>query len=103
MAVVHQAGAPAPGHRRLAHAATALWLQPLPGVAKKLPLGDISPSWAFWVDVFVGRQGEIAFTGVTPTQPSELYYMRSANDAPRRLTDFNHQIASLALGKAEKL
>jgi len=82
--------------------ATSLWLQPLAGVAKKLPLGNISPSWAFWVDVFVGRKGEIAFTGATPTQPSELYYMGSANDAPRRLTDFNHEIASLALGKAEK-
>jgi len=54
----------------------------------------------FWVDAFVGRNGEIAFTGSTPTQPSELYYMASANDTPRRLTDFNHEIASLALGKA---
>ncbi len=82
---------------------TSLWLQPLGGTGKKLPLGDISPSWSFWVDAFVGRKGEIAFTGSTPTQPSELYYMASANDAPRRLTDFNHEIASLALGKAERL
>ncbi|HEV1996251.1 MAG TPA: S9 family peptidase [Candidatus Acidoferrum sp.] len=81
---------------------TSLWLQPLAGAAKKLPLGDISPSWSFWVDAFVGRKGEIAFTGSTPAQPSELYYMASASDAPRRLTDFNHEIASLALGKAEK-
>jgi dipeptidyl aminopeptidase/acylaminoacyl peptidase len=56
----------------------------------------------FWVDAFVGRKGEIAFTGSTPTQPSELYYMAPANDKPRRLTDFNHEIASLALGKAER-
>ncbi len=81
---------------------TALWLQPLAGTAKKLRLGDISPTWSFWVDAFVGRKGEIAFTGSTPTQSSELYYMASANDTPRRLTDFNHEIASLALGKAEK-
>ena len=81
---------------------TSLWLQPLVGAAKKLQLGDISPSWLFWVDAFVGRKGEIAFTGSTPTQPSELYYLSSANDTPRRLTDFNHEIASLALGKAEK-
>src|SRR6266849_8102810 len=33
---------------------TALWVQPLHGPAKKLPLGDISPSWSFWVDAFVG-------------------------------------------------
>ena len=81
---------------------TAFWLQPLAGAAKKLPLGDVSPSWLFWVDAFVGHKGQIAFTGLTPTQPSELYYMASANDPPRRLTDFNHEIASLALGKAER-
>ncbi len=81
----------------------SLWLQPLNGTAKKLPLAGISPSWAFWVDAFVGRKGEIAFTGSSPTQPSELYYMASANDTPKRLTDFNHEIAALNLGKAEKI
>ena len=81
---------------------TSLWVQPLAGAAKKLPLGDISPSWLFWVDAFVGRKGEIAFTGSTPTQPSELYYIAPANEKPRRLTDFNREIASLALGKAER-
>jgi dipeptidyl aminopeptidase/acylaminoacyl peptidase len=81
---------------------TSLWLQPLAGASKKLPLGDISPSWTFWVDAFVGRKGQIAFTGLTPTQPPELYYMASPSDAPRRLTDFNHEIASLTLGKAER-
>jgi dipeptidyl aminopeptidase/acylaminoacyl peptidase len=82
---------------------TSLWLQPLSGSPKKLPLGDISVSWAFWVDAFVGRKGEIAFTGSTPSHPSELYYMASANDAPKRLTNFNNEIASLALGKSEKI
>jgi dipeptidyl aminopeptidase/acylaminoacyl peptidase len=81
---------------------TSLWLQPLSGAAKKLALGDISPSWGFWVDAFVGRKGEIVFTGSTPTQPSELYYVASANDAPKRLTNFNHDIAALALGKTER-
>jgi dipeptidyl aminopeptidase/acylaminoacyl peptidase len=82
---------------------TSLWLQPLSGSPKKLPLGDISPSWAFWVDAFVGRKGEIAFTGSTPSHPSELYYMGSASDTPRRLTNFNDGIAALALGKSEKI
>ncbi|MBV9886686.1 MAG: S9 family peptidase, partial [Acidobacteria bacterium] len=83
----------------------SMWLQPLAANAqpKKLNLGDISPAWAFWVDAFVGRKGEIAFTGSTPTQPSELYYMASANDTPRRLTNFNANIAALKLGKAEKI
>jgi dipeptidyl aminopeptidase/acylaminoacyl peptidase len=84
---------------------TSMWLQPLAANAqpKKLNLGDVSPAWAFWVDAFVGRKGEIAFTGSSPTQPSELYYMASANDTPRRLTNFNANIAALKLGKAEKL
>ncbi|HEY2820073.1 MAG TPA: prolyl oligopeptidase family serine peptidase [Candidatus Acidoferrum sp.] len=89
---------------------TSMWLQPLgasnananAAAPKKLNLGDVSPSWAFWVDAFVGRKGEIAFTGSSPTQPSELYYMASANDSPRRLTNFNANIAALKLGEAEK-
>jgi dipeptidyl aminopeptidase/acylaminoacyl peptidase len=82
---------------------TSLWLQPLNGPAKKLALGDISPSWLFWIDAFVGQKGEIAFTGSTPRHPSELYYMASPDSAPKRLTDFNHEVASFALGKSERL
>ena len=81
---------------------TSLWLQPLSGAAKKLNLGEICPTWLFWIDAFVGRKGDIAFTGISPTQPSELYYMASANDAPRRLTNFNKDVAALHLGKAER-
>jgi dipeptidyl aminopeptidase/acylaminoacyl peptidase len=81
---------------------TSLWLQPLNGAPKKLALGDVNPTWAFWIDAFVGRKGEIAFTGATPTQPSELYYMPSANEAPKRLTNFNQTIAALNQGKTER-
>jgi len=80
----------------------SLWLQPLSGAAKKLPLGDISPSWSFWVDAAVGHNGEIAFAGSTPNRPVELYYMPTASDPPKRLTNFNQDIASLALGKTER-
>jgi dipeptidyl aminopeptidase/acylaminoacyl peptidase len=80
---------------------TSLWLQPLNGAPKKLAIGDVNPTWLFWIDAFVGRKGEIAFTGSTPTQPSELYYMASANDAPKRLTNFNQAIAALNQGKVE--
>jgi len=79
-----------------------LWLQPVGGAAKKLALGDVSPSWSFWVDASVGRNGEIAFSGSTPGQPSELYYMASADTAPKRLTNFNAEVAGLALGKTER-
>ena len=83
-------------------AQVALWLQPLGGTAKKLPLGDISPSWSFWVDAAVGRTGEIAFAGSTPNQPSELYYMATPNDSPKRLTNYNQEVAALALGRTER-
>ena len=79
-----------------------LWLQPLGGAVKKLPLGDVSPGWSFWVDVAVGRNGEIVLAGRTPNQPSELYFMASPSDPPKRLTNFNQEIASLALGKTER-
>jgi len=82
----------------------SMWLQPVSGgAAKKLALGEVNPSWGFWVDAFVGRKGEIALTGSTPKQPSELYYMASANETPKRLTDFNHDIAALNLGKMERI
>jgi dipeptidyl aminopeptidase/acylaminoacyl peptidase len=79
-----------------------LWIQPIGGTAKKLALGDVSPAWSFWVDASVGRNGEIAFSGSTPGQPSELYYMASTDEAPKRLTNFNAEVAGLALGKTER-
>jgi dipeptidyl aminopeptidase/acylaminoacyl peptidase len=82
---------------------TSLWLHPLNGAPKKLTLGDVNPTWSFWIDAFVGRKGEIAFTGSSPTQPSELYYMASPNDTPKRLTNFNKDIAALHQGKVETL
>jgi dipeptidyl aminopeptidase/acylaminoacyl peptidase len=81
---------------------TSLWQQPLNGAPKKLNLGDLCPTWLFWIDAYVGRKGDIAFTAISPTQPSELYYMASANDTPKRLTNFNKDIAALHLSKAER-
>ncbi len=80
----------------------ALWLQPFGDAARRLPLGEVSPSWSFWVDVTVGRKGEITFAGSTANEPSELYYMATADDPPRRLTNFNQEMASLALGRTER-
>ncbi len=79
----------------------ALWLQPLEGRAHKLDLGDVDPAWLFWIDMSVGKNGAIALAGNTPTDPNEIYYMASPDSAPRRLTDFNREIASLDLGRAE--
>jgi dipeptidyl aminopeptidase/acylaminoacyl peptidase len=80
----------------------AMWLQPLKGKARKLSLGDVNPAWSFWIDAAVGPKGEIAFAGSTASHPSELYYMPSPSDTPKRLTNFNQQIAELQLGKVDR-
>ena len=77
----------------------ALWIQPLDGKAKNVDLGDTMPYWDFSVDV--GKNGSIAFTGTTPNQPAELYYLSSPDAKPRRLTDFNHETATLDLGRVD--
>lgn len=80
----------------------SLWLQPLKGKARKLSLGGVNPAWLFWIDADVGPEGEIAFPGSTASHPSELYYMPSSADLPRRLTNFNQQVAALQLGKVDR-
>jgi dipeptidyl aminopeptidase/acylaminoacyl peptidase len=81
----------------------SLWLQPLNGAARRLDLGLISPSFAYWVDVSLGQDGAIAFTGSEPQHPTELYYLASPSAPPRRLTDFNGEVAALALGTVETI
>jgi dipeptidyl aminopeptidase/acylaminoacyl peptidase len=79
-----------------------LWVQPLDGgVARRIPLGKICPASSFWVDVTVGRNGEIVFAGSEPQRPGELYYLSTAAGPVKRLTNFNDAIASLQLGKTE--
>jgi dipeptidyl aminopeptidase/acylaminoacyl peptidase len=80
---------------------TAIWIQPLEGDARKIDLRDANPAWDYWVDATVGKDGSIAFAGSTPTQPTELYYLASPDAKPRRLTDFNHEIATLDLGRTD--
>jgi len=79
----------------------SLWVQPLDGPARKIDLGDLSPSSSFFVDMTVGRDGALAFTASSPTSPTELYYMSSITGPVKRLTNVNTGIASLPLGRAE--
>jgi dipeptidyl aminopeptidase/acylaminoacyl peptidase len=81
----------------------ALWLQPLDGPARRLDLGAVNPSWEFSIDATVGKNGSIAFAGSEVHRPTELYYLASPTAAPRRLTDFNHEVASYDLGKMEAI
>ncbi|MDQ6823910.1 MAG: prolyl oligopeptidase family serine peptidase, partial [Candidatus Eremiobacteraeota bacterium] len=80
-----------------------VWLQPLGGEPHRLDLGVVDPYWDNWTDITVGKDGAIAFAGSEPKRPIELYYMRSSSSPPRRLTDFNHHIAALDLGRSETI
>lgn len=79
---------------------TSLWLVTLDGHAKKLNIGDVEPSWSFWVDAMVGPKGDVAFAGSSADHPAELYYMTSTDAVPRQLTSYNDWISSFALAKA---
>jgi dipeptidyl aminopeptidase/acylaminoacyl peptidase len=81
----------------------SLWMQPLDGPARRIALGKACPNSAFWVDVALGRNGEIAFAGAEPQHPAELFYLSSPTTAPKRLTDFNNAVAALDLGKTETI
>jgi dipeptidyl aminopeptidase/acylaminoacyl peptidase len=82
---------------------TAFWIVPLEGEPKKLDLGDIEPSWLFWIDAAVSRSGAIAFTGTTASRGRELYVMETPEAKPRRLTNLNAEVASRQLGRSERI
>jgi dipeptidyl aminopeptidase/acylaminoacyl peptidase len=79
----------------------ALWLYPLAGEPRRLDLGRACPAWSYSMDAHVGRTGAIAFTASEPGRPTELYYLESPAGTPKRLTDFNKEVAGRALGKVE--
>lgn len=81
----------------------SLYMQPIDSAPRRLDLGGLSPANSYYIDMAVGKDGAIAFTASSPSRPAELYYMASANDAPRRLTDVNAATAALSLGKTEIL
>lgn len=88
-----------------AHDATrsAMWIQPLDGVARRIDTGDVNPTQAFWLDASVGADGAIAFTGSEPGHPQELWYLANQQGAPKRLTDFNDALASMDLGRVQSI
>ncbi|HTR76801.1 MAG TPA: S9 family peptidase [Gemmatimonadaceae bacterium] len=81
----------------------SIWLQPIGGPAKRLDLGDLSPNSSYYVDMAVGKDGAIAFTGSSTSRPSELYYLASPDGPVKRLTDANAAVAAVQLGKVEML
>jgi dipeptidyl aminopeptidase/acylaminoacyl peptidase len=75
---------------------SALWEQPLQGVARKLDLGEVIPS----SDISVSKSGAVAFVGSTASHPGELYVMNSLAAKPHRLTNLNAFVETLALGRS---
>jgi len=80
---------------------TGMWIQPIDGKARKISLGKVVATAPFWLDASMGPAGELAFTGSEPEHPAELYYLPSPTSAPQRITDFNHDAASIELGRTE--
>ena len=82
----------------------ALWIQPADGSpAQRISTGDITPAETFWAEVSVGSHGEIAFTGSTPSDPSELFLIDAQHGAPVQLTHLNNEIASREIAKQETI
>jgi len=73
-----------------------IWQQPVQGKARLLNTGDVLPGSR---GISVSKNGVIAFTGSTATHPAELYVMKSVNNLPHRLTNFNAFVDSLAITK----
>jgi dipeptidyl aminopeptidase/acylaminoacyl peptidase len=83
-------------------ARNSIWHQPLSGSPKKLDLGNLEARTGYGpVELDIGTGGEIAFTATTSQQPTELYWLDSVDDEPRKLTSFNDGIRALDLGKSE--
>jgi dipeptidyl aminopeptidase/acylaminoacyl peptidase len=78
-----------------------LWLKPLNGEARRIDVGNVAINSAFWIDMNLGLNGALAFTGTTPDRAFELYYKPTLSSAPVRLTDFNAALDSLDRGKSE--
>ncbi|MDE2355473.1 MAG: S9 family peptidase [Alphaproteobacteria bacterium] len=72
------------------------WVQPVSGDAQRLDLGEVQPR-----TFSVARNGAVAFVGVTPTHPAELYVLDRPGAAPRRMTHLNDFIDQIALGRRE--
>lgn len=74
------------------------WVQPLNGGARRLEWGAVDAS-----AVHVNRGGSLVFVGREPNRPGEVWFASSVDAAPRRLTDFNRELAALETGKIETI
>lgn len=86
----------------LDHTHVALWLQRPNGQVMPLQLGDANPNCERQrCDVSVSASGSIAFAGAEPDRPYDIYVMTTTASAPRRITHYGDEIASLDFGGNE--
>jgi dipeptidyl aminopeptidase/acylaminoacyl peptidase len=79
----------------------SLWMQPLNGAAKKLNLTNLCIAGAYGYEYNVGKNNSIAFIASSPQSPQELYVLETPESTPNKLTNFNHEVRSMSLGKQE--
>ncbi len=77
---------------------SVIWNQPVEGNAQQLNIGNVEVGYG---NISVSKNGVMAFIGNTDAHPSELYMLSSLTSKPKRLTDFNAFVDSLAVAKTE--
>jgi dipeptidyl aminopeptidase/acylaminoacyl peptidase len=80
-----------------------LWTLPPSGPAQRLDLGALVPTNGYWMDVDLGRQGQIAMVAQSATDPFELFLIPAAGQAPVQLTHENAALGDLELGRSETI
>jgi len=73
------------------------------GSSARVDTGAVSPVVSYWFDASTGPNGAYAFVGSEPRHPSELFYASSVGTKPRRLTDYNAEIATREQGRSEEI
>jgi dipeptidyl aminopeptidase/acylaminoacyl peptidase len=74
------------------------WVQVLDGPARRLEWGAVNVG-----EVHLNSSGAVVFVGREPNRPGELYHAPSLEGAPRRLTDYNAELAQRDAGKVETI
>jgi dipeptidyl aminopeptidase/acylaminoacyl peptidase len=80
-----------------------LWRLGTDGVSTRIPLEGVMPANGYWLDLDLGRHGEIVFAGQTKTDPSELYLIPAGGGAAAALTHENAALADLTLARVETI
>lgn len=82
---------------------TSMWSINLEGKTTPINIGNVCPSWGFWMDATVSKTGAFAFTGTEPNKPVELYFMASTTSKLVQLTDYNTAVSKMTMGKTETI